>query len=171
MTDPRQGDALLRTVARLPCGAGIVFRHRELAAGERRALFDRVRRMARARGLMLVLAGPERQARAWGADGAHGWDRGPRVAAAGFLRSRPCHDAAQVRAARTAGVALLFVSPVYPTRSHPGTAALGLAGLLRLTRGRRGDVVALGGMTPRRARGLARVGMARWAAIDGLTRG
>ena len=54
MTDERQGDALWSALERLPRGAGIVFRHYTLARRERRLLFDRVRRVARRRGLLLV---------------------------------------------------------------------------------------------------------------------
>src|SRR3546814_7971642 len=45
------------------------------AAAERRALFDRVARMARRRRLVLMLGGTAAQARAWRADGWHGRDR------------------------------------------------------------------------------------------------
>ena len=49
MTDERLGDGLLAALARLPAGAGIVFRHYSLAEAERRALFDRVAASARRR--------------------------------------------------------------------------------------------------------------------------
>jgi len=76
MTDERQGDGLLPAVARLPAGAGIVFRHYSLAEVARRDLFDRVK--AAAPGLVL-LAGPAAEARAWGADGSHGPHQGALV--------------------------------------------------------------------------------------------
>src|SRR5690348_8595128 len=47
MTDERQGDALWEALERLPRGAGIVFRHYGLSAGERRRLFEQVRKAAR----------------------------------------------------------------------------------------------------------------------------
>ena len=72
MTDERLGERLLSAVERLPRGAGIVFRHYSLPESERRALFDRVKGVARRRRLLLLLAGPDWQARAWGADGSHG---------------------------------------------------------------------------------------------------
>jgi hypothetical protein len=63
MTDERMGDALWRALERLPRGAGVVFRHYRLPPVERRALFERVRAVARRRGLRLLLGGPERLAR------------------------------------------------------------------------------------------------------------
>ena len=72
MTDERQGEGLWRALERLPRGAGIIFRHYSLPAGERRALFERIKPVARQKRLMLLLAGSAGEARAWGADGSHG---------------------------------------------------------------------------------------------------
>ena len=63
MTDERLGDALLPAIVALPRSAGIIFRHYSLPPAERRALFDRVRRIARQKRLMLLLAGSPRLAR------------------------------------------------------------------------------------------------------------
>ncbi|MEH3107387.1 MAG: thiamine phosphate synthase [Sphingomonas fennica] len=165
MTDERQGEGLWRALAALPCGSGVVFRHHATPPVERRALFDQVRRIARARRLVLVLAGPPRLARGWRADGAHG--RSPHRAS-GLIRTMPAHDPIELRAARRAGADLAFVSPVFATRSHPGAPALGrvrLGLLLRAVR-RHPPAAALGGMTARRARSLRAISVTRWAGID-----
>jgi thiamine-phosphate pyrophosphorylase len=165
MTDERMGDALWSALERLPRGAGVVFRHYRLPPADRRALFERVRAVARRRGLVLILAGTERLARAWGADGVHG--RSPhRLSARPLLRSAPVHDRPALIEARRRECDLLFVSPLFPTRSHPGAPVLGAvrAGLMMgMDRSR---VVALGGMTQHRARSCAALGIRRWAAID-----
>lgn len=167
MTDERMGEALWPALERLPRGAGIVFRHYGLPPAERRMLYERVRRIARRRRLVLILAGSPHQAAAWKADGVHG--RSSRRAFRPLLRSAPAHDRRELLAARHADLAL--VSPVFPTRSHPGAATLGPVRLgLMLGRNRRA-IVALGGVTPRRLQRLRNLGIARWAAIDGLTRG
>lgn len=160
MTDERQGRGLLGAVARLPAGAGIIFRHHSLPEVARRDLFERVR--AAAPGPVL-LAGPAEQALAWGADGSHG--RGPGEG----LRSAPVHDFAQIRAAERAGADLLFLSPVFATRSHPGAATLGLARFAWLARRTPLPVIALGGMNPARGRRLASFGAYGWAGIDAWT--
>lgn len=157
MTDERQGDGLMAAVARLPAGAGIVFRHYGLDETERRALFDRVRR---AHAGMILLAG---QAAAWGADGSHG--RGP---GAGF-RSAPAHDLAEIRAAETAGASLVFLSPVFATGSHPGRVPLGAGQFRALAGATRLPVIALGGMNAERAKGLG--GAYGWAGIDAWSAG
>ncbi len=161
MTDERQGERLWAALERLPQGAGIVFRHYE--APDRRMLFERVRRVARRRGLVLVLAGPPDLAGRWGADGSHGRHRGR----TGWTRTAPAHDLKEMREAERAGAQFLFVSPVFATRSHPMSKPLGPVRFALLARQTRLPVIALGGMDRRRARRLA--GAYGWAAIDAWT--
>ncbi len=157
MTDERQSDGLLDAVARLPRGAGVVFRHYSLAESERRALFERV---CEAHSGLLLLAGPAEQASAWGADGSHGRGRGQ------GLRSAPAHDFSEIRAAERAGAAFIFLSPVFATRSHPGAPTLGLARFAWLARRTPLPVIALGGMNEARGKRLASFGAYGWAGID-----
>jgi len=148
MTDERMGDALWRALRRLPPGAGVVFRHHATPPAARRVLLRRVRRIAAARRLRLVVAGER---------GGHG--RGPRAA------SWPAHDRREAIAGAAAGARRFFVSPVFATRSHPGAAPLGAMRAARVVP-RPAEVVALGGMDPRRWRRIARLGFAGWAGID-----
>ncbi|TMJ20387.1 MAG: thiamine phosphate synthase [Alphaproteobacteria bacterium] len=157
MTDERQGDRLADAVERLPEDGGIVFRHYGLIEVARRNLFDAVRA---AHPGLLLLAGPATLAESWGADGSHG--RGPGRG----LRSAPVHNYAELRAAERDGAALVFLSPVYPTRSHPDAKALGLARFAWLARRTPLPVIALGGMNRRRGRRLASFGAYGWAGID-----
>jgi len=157
MTDQRLGERLFSAIGRLPVGAGIIFRHYSLPEAERRALFDRVRA---AHSGLLLLAGSADQARAWGAGGSHG--RGP----GGGLRSAPVHSYAEIRKAERDGASLLFLSPVFPTRSHPEARPLGLARFAWLARRTPLPVIALGGMNEARGRKLASFGAYGWAGID-----
>ena len=158
MTDERLGGALAEIVARLPGDAGVVFRHYSLPPAERRALFEQVKASAGSR--LLLLAGEAAQAAEWGADGSHG--RGP----GGGLRGAPVHDQAGIRRAERDGAQLLFLSPVFPTRSHPGAPTLGLARFAWLARRTRLPVIALGGMDEVRGKRLASFGAHGWAGID-----
>lgn len=169
-TDERMSDAtLLAAVRRLPRGrAGIVFRHYRTDARARRALFDAVRAIVRRRRLVLVLAGDAKAAQAWGADGWHG--RSAQMPAKPMLRSAPVHDLREMIAARRAGVDLVFISPLFATRSHPGSRWLGrvrFAGLAGQASASM-PVMALGGVQASHRRILAGIGAAGWAAIDGL---
>ena len=160
MTDERQREGLFASIDRLPRGSGIVFRHYRLPEAERHTLFRRVRAMALRDRQLLLLGGPAEQAAAWHADGSHG--RGPGEG----LRSAPAHDFKEIRAAERAGAALIFLSPVYPTRSHPCATTLGPARFGSLCRRTRLPVIALGGVNAMRARGLVARGAYGWAGID-----
>lgn len=165
MTDERQGDALFTAVARMPRGAGVIFRHHATPAAKRRALFDRLRALCRRRGLMLLLAGDEAAARRWGADGSHHRFPGrPRIGTA------PVHDLRELRAAERSGAALILLSPVYPTRSHPGAVALGAMRFAAIVKATRKPVLALGGMDRKRGASAIRLGAYGWAAIDAWAR-
>lgn len=167
MTDERVSDAaLLAAAARLPKGrAGIILRHYRTAPAKRRALFEALRAIARRRRLTLLLAGSVREAEAWRADGAHGRDR--RRAVRPLVRSAPVHGPREAFAAR--GADLCFLSPLFPTRSHPGAPALGRLRFVALTRLIDAPVMALGGVRPAHRRMLRTIGADGWAAIDGLT--
>lgn len=156
-TDERQGDGLWAALARVPRGAGVIFRH--YRSTDRAALAKRVRAICRRRGLIFVVAGPPRLAAAWRADGAHG--RYPGVLTA------PAHDVAEIVAARRAGAALVFLSPLHETRSHPGAPVLGPLRFGPMARGRGIAVAALGGVTPADAPQVARLGLYGFGAIDG----
>lgn len=152
MTDERMGEALGAALGRLPKGSGVVFRHYSLSLAARRALFERVERIARKRGLCVVWAGPTRHT------ASHGRHRGALTA--------PVHSRREALAAVRAGAKILFVSPVYATRSHPGGRVLGRIRLGTMIRGLRVPVVALGGMDERRWRGIRALGFYGWAGID-----
>lgn len=153
MTDERIEADLLSVLRALPPGAGVVFRHRSLPPGERHRLFLRIRRVAQARRLRISAVG--------GLPGAPG--HGGRRAL-----TSPAHDRREAVAGVRAGAAWLFVSPVHPTRSHPGARPLGVSRASAVTNGLAAGRIALGGMTAARWLRLRRYGFAGWAAIDGL---
>jgi thiamine-phosphate pyrophosphorylase len=163
MTDERQGDSLFDAVRRIPGGAGIVFRHHSLAPPARQALFRQIRQIADRRGLLLLLAGSSELAQAWGAAGSHGRDGG-----IGF-RTAPAHDLNEIRAAEHAGAVLVFLSPVFRTRSHPDAEPLGQQRFAALAAQTRLPVIALGGMNAERFRDLD--GAYGWAGIDAWSTG
>jgi thiamine-phosphate pyrophosphorylase len=160
MTDERQGEGLWPALERLPRGAGIVFRHYRCPSAERRLLFERVKRAARRRHCLLLLAGSPALARVWGADGSH--DSARRAG----LTSAPAHNLAELRAAERAGASFVFLSPLFPTRSHPEGRILGRVRFGLIARQSRIPVIALGGVDGSRAKDVARLGAYGWAGID-----
>ncbi|WP_447757999.1 thiamine phosphate synthase [Sphingopyxis fribergensis] len=170
-SDERIEAGIAELAALLPPGSGIVLRHDSLPPGARWRLLRRLMRIARARGLAVLLAGHPATARRWGADGVHLRQSDARHAAQahrlGLLLTMPVHDAREARRARRIGASGVFVSPLHPTRSHPGAPALGRAAWLRLALLSRAQPIALGGMTAARARALNRASRISpgWAAI------
>lgn len=151
LPDPRAAAAALPRG-----GAGVVFRH-DLVPG-RAALGRALARICRARRLKLVVAGDARLAAALGA-GLHLRDGRP----PGVVRARPgavltssAHGVAACRRAARAGARLVFLSPVFPTASHPGAPALGPLRWAALARHAPGHAAALGGVSGRNLRRLAR---------------
>jgi thiamine-phosphate pyrophosphorylase len=168
MTDERIGEALWPALAALPRGSGVIFRHYAVPAAERRKLFEAVRKIARRRRLVLILAGSPRQAIGWRADGAHGRSRDV-CRSRHLVRTAPAHDRAELITATRTGVDLIFLSPVFATRSHPGQASLGPVRFGLSIGPSAPRVLALGGMTSRRFQRLRQLGAYGWAAIDALT--
>jgi thiamine-phosphate pyrophosphorylase len=101
----------------------VVFRHDD--APGRVALGRRIAQLCRERRLRLVVSGDARLAAALGA-GLHlcGGRRDRPIRVPGLLTSS-AHGIAELRRARGARAAACFLSPAFPTASHPGARALG----------------------------------------------
>ena len=134
----------------MPRGCGVVFRHD--AAPDRAALAARVARACRARGVALAVAGDPRLAAALGAGLHLRGGRAPRPCPPGWLRpgqpvTSSAHGRTELRRAARAGAKAVFLSPLLPTRSHPGAAGLGAVRWSALARNAGCAVLALGGVS------------------------
>ena len=161
MTDERMGDRLWSAIDRLPEGSGIVFRHYSLDRRDRAKLADRVSLICRERAFALAIAADADLARAVGADLVHN----PAVEAPGLPFSLPVHSMAEAAQAAVVGASLVFVSPVFKTRSHPGRSALGPVLASRIAQSARAPAIALGGMDARKFAQLCEW-FHGWAGID-----
>lgn len=150
MTDERMGEALWPALAQVPRGGGVILRHDRLAFSDRLALGRKLAAIARRRGLVLGVAGDVRLARLLGADLVHR----PIAPAGSMAMSIPVHDEAQALAARLQRPALVFVSPIFQTRSHPKKPALAIAQARRLAILAGAPAIALGGMDEAKWRAL-----------------
>jgi thiamine-phosphate pyrophosphorylase len=163
MTDERLGDDLLPAIQRLPARSGVIYRHYHLDAVARKFLFGQVMRICRRRGHVLLLAGDERTAIRWRADGFH--QRSQR--ASRLLHSAPVHNVREIAGMKAASPDLVFLSPIFATNSHPGARPLGPLAFNRLaTLVSSGRIIALGGMNRRNAHMLSPRLVHGWAAID-----
>lgn len=167
MIDARLGEGLPRAIAAMPPRSAVVVRPYALATKGRAATIRAIRRAARAKRHLLLLAGDGSLS---GYDGRHfGGGARLRAAGGGFL-SVPVHDRAEALRARRLAADAVLVSPVWPTRSHPGAAVLGVRGFAGLARLSGCYAIALGGMTATRFIALRRHGAHGFAAIDAWAR-
>jgi thiamine-phosphate pyrophosphorylase len=166
ISDARNDAALEAALAALPRGSGLIYRHYHLDGPERLARFHALRRIARARGHVVVLADSALTAREWGADGIYGAPRALWPRRAGLLHLATAHDLAELRLAARLGADAALLSPVFATRTHPGGRTLGPVRFRLLARQAGLPVIALGGMNAARAGALK---WPHWAAIDGLS--
>ncbi|MEM8827418.1 MAG: thiamine phosphate synthase [Pseudomonadota bacterium] len=159
-TDPTRTPDVAAAIGRLERGDGVVFRHYE--APDRLALAREARRAARRRGVLFLVAGDAALARRVGADGLHmpGFGRVPRPLTAA------AHTLPDLVRARRAGAQLVFLSPVYATRSHVDAVPLGRVRFGLSARSSPIPVAGLGGMTARKYRTLRSLGASAWGAID-----
>lgn len=163
LTDERMGDRLWPAIECAgDVGAGILLRHHATPPERRAVIARKVADLVHKRGLVLGIARDAVLARELGARFVHN-PAGPTL---GLRFSRAVHDAAEAAAARDDGAALVFVSPVFHTRSHPGTPALGAKEAARLARLAGCPAFALGGVGEREWRTLSKLGFAGWAGID-----
>ncbi|HET7316575.1 MAG TPA: thiamine phosphate synthase [Sphingomicrobium sp.] len=140
IADERLGGELWNALDRLPRGSGVLLMHRNLRKAERARLLTKLRREARRRNLTIV-----------------------DEAAGGAAR---VHNMRELRQAASAGAPLLFLSPLFPTRSHPDWTPLPRMRAATLARLSPVPVIALGGMDVRRFRRVQRLGFYGWAGID-----
>ena len=158
----------LAAIALLPRGlGGVVLRPEGMTPATLRA----AARLCRARRLALSVAGDWRLAARLRA-GLH--LRGGHLPAAAPRRlarlTGSAHDAAELVRCGRAGVGLVFISPVFPTASHPGAPALGARRWAALARLAPGRAAALGGVgasglraLPRSCRAVGAIGAIRGA--------
>jgi thiamine-phosphate pyrophosphorylase len=144
--------------------SGVVFRHD--CAPNRAALAAQAAKLCKSRNIPMVIAGDTRLA-ARLKTGCHlRAGRWPDFRRPPGLITSSAHTPAEARRARRAGAAIVFISPVFPTASHPDAPALGPARWQNLARHANPCAYALGGITGRNIKRLAAAGA---AAITALT--
>ncbi|KAJ1638782.1 thiamine phosphate synthase superfamily [Pavlovales sp. CCMP2436] len=176
LTDaPRQGPFGAIVDALAAAGSWVIFRDYAMPPAERAEAAARARELCSARGITLFVARDLDLALRIGAEGFHcpqslipsmaSW----RHAHPGLLFSAACHDEDSLRQACEAGATFALVSPVFPTRSHPGVHTMGTAHLRALVQSVPSlPVYAMGGVTARTMGELidAGSGVAGVAGID-----
>lgn len=172
VTDPARTPDPLAAAARLPRGAGVIYR--AFGAADALETARALKRLAARRGLVLLVGADAALAAAAGADGVHLPERLAHRAGA-LKRARPrwrvtaaAHGRAAALGAVRAGADAVLVSAVFDSRSPSAGPALGPIRFARLVAGLRRPVIALGGVNGRTAPRLVGTGASGLAAVEGL---
>lgn len=175
-TDERAGDPL-DIVQELPTLPGVrlavILRHYDTP--DRGRMAQDLSRLCRQRRFHLLIGADAALAAHVGASGVHfpesqmAWIAGIRQARKDWVLSAACHDAAGLFRASKAGATVAFLSPVFPTASHPGAPTHGALRAHALAAAAGLPVMALGGITGKTA-GKIKPGLfAGFGSIDGLS--
>lgn len=162
MTDERIGELLWPAIDAMPAGAGIVFRHHATPSEERADLAGRIANLCHGRGLILAVSRDTALAGTLGAALVHN----PAADAGKLPFSRSAHGFERAMQASTSGASLIFLSPIHPTRSHPGQQALQREEVRRIIAACEAPLIALGGMNRARFAQIEGEGFYGWAGID-----
>lgn len=159
MTDAARCPDPVRVARTLPEGSGVILR--DYRASDRADLAQRLARVCRGRGLLLLVGADWRLAAEVGAAGVHLPEWAPAArpaarAARGFLVTRSAHGAASFPKAVASRADAVLISPVFPTASHPASPALGLHRFARLLERAPVPAYALGGLNADNVKRLPR---------------
>lgn len=147
----------------LPPGAAVILR--DYDAPDREALARRFLSICAPRNILLFIGADPDLARGIGAQGVH-WPSWADVKnASDLLATRSCHNGADLARAAADRMDAAFLSPAFPTNSHPGAAALGPEQFKKLAANADAPVIALGGVDEKTAPMLAGQNVAGIAAI------
>jgi len=157
-------------VAKLPKNAVVIIREYDLPKEEREIFATRIAKLARARGLKILVGKDSTLARKIKADGVHFSDfdlvirRGDKK----NLLSISCHSYKSFLRAERLKPDLIFISPIFPTASHTGAKVLGLRYLAKIAvkNRKRLPIYALGGVNFQNLKSLAKLGIAGFGAIN-----
>lgn len=172
ITDPRRTPDPAAVAARLPAGAGVIFRG--FGTAEAPATAQALAEICRARSLRLLIGQDADLAQACGADGVHlperALDQAPalRRAHPRWLVTGAAHSAEALARAAEAGLDAALLSPVLPSASPSAGRPLGVEGFTGLVRAAALPVYALGGITADTAPALLDSGAAGLAAVEGV---
>ena len=163
MTDERLGERLWDAIDRLPIKrSGIVFRHYSTPRETRALIARRVADICHRRSMALAIGRDEDLARTLGADLVHN----PIELPTQLPFSMAVHSIEEATAAREAGAALVFISPIHSTRSHPGQKPLGVRRARQIAEEAGLPAIALGGMDALKFARLKGQGFYGWGGID-----
>ena len=169
LADPRDA------IRALPARSGVILRHYNVP--DRAGLARELLAICRPKKIPLIIAGDVRLAKAIGADGLHlpedmlshrlgHWRKW--LSPENFL-SVAAHSPKALRKAAAASANFALLSPIFQTKSHPESRAIGINRFANWTTNAPLPVYALGGVTHQHEGRILATGAAGWAAIGAFS--
>ena len=155
----------------LPRGTAVVLR--DYDAHNRVAIARRLKSICTTRGLLLIIGADIDLARSVSADGIHlpAWFDHGGAPFDSLIVTASCHTGRDLDRAAQRGAHLAFLSPAFPTASHPGQAHLGIEEFKKIAAAAPLPVLALGGVDVTNAAQLSATNVAGFAAIGAFSAG
>ena len=149
----------------LPKGVAVVLRDYKMP--KRAAYARRLKSICHTRGLKLIVGGDIALARTIKADGIHipTWFAPNNSDFNDLIVTASCHSAKELVRAGQFGADIAFLSPAFPTESHPRTTHLGSAHFQRMAVGSPIPILGLGGIDAYNAGKIAGPNVAGFGAI------
>jgi thiamine-phosphate pyrophosphorylase len=172
VTDPNRLADPREAAAQLPPGSGIIYRGFGRPEADQEAMA--LAKLAKVRGLILLIGADAALAQRVGADGVHLPERlvirARRIRARhqGWIVTAAAHSRAALARAQTLGLDAAFVSTVFQSLSPSAGAPLGPVKLAGWTRHSSLPIIALGGIDAKTGKRLIATGVYGLAAIEGL---
>lgn len=149
----------------LPAGVAVILRDYQMP--QRTAFARRLKSICDARRLKLIIGADVALAHAIKADGVHmpTWFSPGKQALASLIVTASCHSTLEMERAAQLGATIAFLSPAFPTDSHPGKAHLGSRQFQKTAAAAPIPVMGLGGVDATNAARIAGPNVVGFGAI------
>ncbi len=173
-TDRKRCGDLKLAIKNLPKNSAVIFREYDLESKEREKLAREIIKACRAKNHKIIIGKDLALARKLRADGVHFSDRDKlplqifnrQNQPQKFIFSFACHNFLSVLKSRQLKADLVFISPIFTTKSHLNAEPLGLGRLSRIIRISKIPVFALGGVNEKNIHTLQKLGAQGFGGIE-----
>ena len=167
------------TIRKLPTESAIIFREYNLSEQKRQELAVKIQKICKKFNHKLIIGKDFNLAKKIRADGYHFSDQdfanikshdssliNYKKTRRNFITSLACHDLNCTKKAEKTNVDLIFLSPIFPTKSHPNAKTKGLFDLVRASNLTSNPVFALGGINEQNLKQVEKLNIAGFAGIE-----
>ncbi len=175
-TDSRKVFNYEETLAKLPKNTFVVIREYDLQNNLRLDFAQKIKKLAQARSLKILVGKDFSLAQNINANGVHfsDYDKLPfsllkKNRRKDFIFSLACHSLKSVLRAQKLKPSIIFISPIFPTTSHPKQKNIGirnLAKIIQTQQSKKPIIAALGGINLENLKMLRKLKIKSFGAID-----